>query len=213
MLNMLDAYWEALRGEALIPARAEIDPRGIETALPHAFILEQIAPGLARFRIAGSHLIALMGMDLRGMPASALMVPPARDGLAVVLRQVFEGPSKARLTLQGPDSMNGAALAARMILLPLRDEADACSRVLGCIATAGPIGKAPLRFNVLAHEVTQLVAGPRSRPLRPSRPMPGLAERQTPFAPRGRDRHDESDTARLRPGPRPYLRVVDSETE
>ena len=44
----VEAYWEALRGVRMMPLRSEIDPRGIERALDHTFILERIAPGLAR---------------------------------------------------------------------------------------------------------------------------------------------------------------------
>jgi len=36
--------------------RSQIDPRGLEQVLPSAFILERIAPGVARFRIAEHHL-------------------------------------------------------------------------------------------------------------------------------------------------------------
>ena len=69
----VEAYWEALRGSRLMPTRAEIDPRGIEQALEYAFIVERIAPGIARLRIAGSHLNELMGMEVRGMPLTAFI--------------------------------------------------------------------------------------------------------------------------------------------
>ena len=38
------AYWEALRNGRQAPLRSEIDPRGIERALEHAFITERVAP-------------------------------------------------------------------------------------------------------------------------------------------------------------------------
>ncbi len=60
-LSQVEAYWEGLRQGRDVPMRSDIDPRGIEDALEYAFILERIAPGLARLRVAGSHLSDVMG--------------------------------------------------------------------------------------------------------------------------------------------------------
>ena len=76
-IAQVEAYWEALRGTRIVPKRSEIDPRGIEGALENAFIVERVAPGIARLRIAGSHLNDLMGMEVRGMPLTALFNPGA----------------------------------------------------------------------------------------------------------------------------------------
>lgn len=76
-LNQVESYWEALRGTRMMPKRSEIDPRGIESALEYTFILERIAPGMARLRIAGSHLSDLMGMEVRGMPLTSFITPTA----------------------------------------------------------------------------------------------------------------------------------------
>ena len=65
-----------------MPRRAEIDPRGIENALEYAFILERIAPGMARIRLAGIHLSDLMGMEVRGMPLTSF-IDAARAGNSV----------------------------------------------------------------------------------------------------------------------------------
>ena len=76
------AYWESLRHDGQIPLRSDIDPRAIESALPHAFILERIAPQIARFRVAGQHLTQLMGSDARGMPLTAFFMAGSRDRAA-----------------------------------------------------------------------------------------------------------------------------------
>ncbi|MEM1421046.1 MAG: PAS domain-containing protein, partial [Pseudomonadota bacterium] len=55
-LSLVEAYWEGLRAGRLVPRRADVDPRGIDQALEYSFILERIAPGMARFRLAGMHL-------------------------------------------------------------------------------------------------------------------------------------------------------------
>ena len=63
-INEVEAYWEGLRMGRTVPMRSEIDPRGIERALEFTFILERIAPGLARFRLSGMHLNDLLGMEV-----------------------------------------------------------------------------------------------------------------------------------------------------
>ncbi|MDE1130590.1 MAG: PAS domain-containing protein, partial [Ascidiaceihabitans sp.] len=80
-LSQVESYWEALRGSRLVPKRSEIDPRGIEYALEYTFVLERIAIGMARFRIAGSHLCNIMGMEVRGMPLSSFITPSGRKTL------------------------------------------------------------------------------------------------------------------------------------
>ena len=70
----LEAYWQALRGNRMVPLRADVDPRGIESALDFAFIVERVSRH-ARFRLAGSQISELMGMDVRGMPLTSLFSP------------------------------------------------------------------------------------------------------------------------------------------
>lgn len=152
----VEAYWHALRGHRVMPRRAEVDPRGIENALEYAFILEQIAPGVGRLRIAGSHLSDLLGMEVRGMPLSAFFMPGTRDELAAVLTTVCDGPSTASLSLQAEPGGGKPALEARMILLPLRDEVGAVSRILGCFDSKGGIGHTPRRFAITSRRLTPI---------------------------------------------------------
>lgn len=152
----VEAYWHALRGHRTMPRRAEVDPRGIENALEYAFILEQIAPGVGRLRIAGSHLSDLLGMEVRGMPLSAFFMPNARDDLAVVLKKVCAGPCTASLSLQAEPGFGRPALEARLALLPLRDEMGAINRILGCFDTQGSIGQTPRRFAITARRLRQI---------------------------------------------------------
>lgn len=219
-LNEVDAYWEGLRAGRLVPRRSEIDPRGIERALEHAFILERVAPGIARTRIAGAHLNDLMGMDIRGMPLSALATVAARRELSETLERVFDAPAKARIALRAQDGMGKPALEGRMILLPLKSDLGDVTRLLGCLVTAGRIGRAPRRFDIVSNVVTPLLGDFADPPNftdhpRPE-PTPGLAEDRTPFAPRpAAERAPQSggttDGPRFKPGPAPYLRVVDTD--
>jgi hypothetical protein len=175
-------YWLGLCRGGALPRRDEIDPRAIGTLLPNTFLLERIAPGLARFRVAGTHLAELMGMDVRGMPASCLIAPAARDQFADALADLFDRPARLRLDLTAPGRPGHPALGGRMRLLPLRGPGGAVDRALGCLVTAGTPGKSPRRFAIAAH---------RAHPVAPAAPP---AEAGPP-----------------RPAGRPHLRLVKSD--
>ena len=177
-VSQVEAYWEGLRGARTAPLRSEVDPRGIDRALEHAFILERIAPGLARFRLAGMHLNELMGMEVRGMPLTSFFTPDARQAVTEALGHVFEQPAKAEFELQGERGSGG--LPGQMILLPLHSDLGDVSRALGCLVTQGQIRRSPQRFDVAQTRLVPLVpgeAGPRAVPYAPAQPAAGsLAE-------------------------------------
>jgi hypothetical protein len=202
LLQEVRGYWEGLRAPGELPDRGRIDPRGLDQALENVFLVERIAPGLARFRIAGMHLTVLMGMEVRGMPLSALFDPPGRDRLQTLLEQVFVAPAVLELALEGERGIGKPSLEGRMILLPVRGDTGLCDRALGCLVTAGPVGRTPRRFAIARHVVESLAAEadrPKA-PLTPREPAPrGLAEDATPFA-----------AAPGRPQ-RPHLRLVKSD--
>ena len=178
----------------MVPARARIDPRGLESALSNAFILERVAPRVARFRLAGTHLSDLMGMEVRGMPLTALMLPDARDFAGEMLERAFDGPARVTLTLTGERGIGRGPMEARMALFPLIDEEGRVSRVLGALQAQGAVGRQPRRFAIVEARA-DAVAGP-SGPQPQPQPAPGFAEpAQAAFGWR-------------RPDGRPALRVV-----
>jgi hypothetical protein len=193
ILAQVRAYWEALRVDGALPQRSQIDPRGIDAALTGALLCEQVAPGIARFRIAGSCFNDLAGMDVRGMPLSALFAPMARDPLSQALTQVFALPARLELTLEAERGIGRPALQARLLLLPLRDGRGACTLALGCLALSGKIGHRPRRFHITNRLVSPIMADRReAAPL----PATGFAEVAPGFIP-----------PRAKPGS-PHLRLV-----
>lgn len=148
VLQEIEAYWEALREDRDMPLRMDVDPRGIETALRHSFILERMAPGMARIRVAGGVFSEVMGMETRGMPISTLFGPSARDGFREVLEGVFSGPARARLRLEGERGFGRPAISGEMILLPLRSSRGDVTRVLGGLEIDGQMGTTPRRFTL-----------------------------------------------------------------
>ncbi|MBN2907211.1 MAG: PAS domain-containing protein [Rhodobacteraceae bacterium] len=150
-LDEVEAYWSRLRtAHGALPTRAQLDPRGFSSALSNCFIAEAIAPRHLRLRLAGQHLEDLMGMDMRGMPLSALIRPEERPQLEeIVARLLSERAQGARLRLLAPQGVGRPALFAGLLLLPLGTEDDGCAKVLGALATIGSAGRTPRRFRIL----------------------------------------------------------------
>ncbi|WP_176473879.1 PAS domain-containing protein [Actibacterium ureilyticum] len=192
--NEVEAYWEGLRDGRPMPARSEIDPRGIDRALGHTFILEKVAPGMARFRLAGQHLNRLMGMDVRGMPVSALLGAESRPEFALHLKDLFDGKTTLRIALHAKGGLGRPALGAEMILLPLNDPATGIDRALGCLVSDGQLGTAPRRFTITDIRTRGLI--------QPVQQIPAFVEDPAPFAPRPAP-----------PARRPKLRLVSDRTD
>lgn len=178
LVELLD-HWERLRGGRIAPQRSEIDPRQIENALQHAFILERVADGEARFRIAGMDLCALMGMEVRAMPATSIIQPDDRAVFSGILEKLFTKPEIVELTLEAANP-GRTALGADMLLLPMTNETGKITRVLGCLVANGTPTDTPHRFAIKARKVTRIVASD----YKPARPQTaGFAEAQQSFRP------------------------------
>lgn len=185
-------YWQSRRSDADVPRRADIDPRGIEPLLENALIAEKIAPGLARLRVAGTHLTELMGMEVRGMPLSAFIAPDDRARMADALTELFDRPAMVDMALASPGGRGKAALSGRLLLLPLRSDLGDVSRALGVLISDGQIGVGPRRFGIRSQKVTRLdlPAGGHA--------AAGFAEAPARFEPSSPRLESE----------RPYLRLV-----
>lgn len=182
VLREMRDYWDGIRRGRAIPARSDVDPRGIARTLDYAFILERIAPGAGRLRLAGRHLIDLMGMEVRGMPICAFLNTTSRGRFSDVLESVFKAPQIARLTLHGKADYARPALSAQMLLLPLRSDLGDVTRALGCLVAEGDTGIAPRRFDLIDDEVMPIIEGGKT--VTPSPSTIGFAEGSAEFAPR-----------------------------
>ncbi|MEL6700445.1 MAG: PAS domain-containing protein [Pseudomonadota bacterium] len=213
----VEAYWQAIKGARQMPLRADIDPRGIEEALDMAFIVERVAAGVVRFRLAGSHLSELMGMDVRGMPLTSFFAAGARSEMLTFIEQVFTGPEILEVQLESArpgDAADDTALTAQMILLPLKSDLGDVSRAIGCLSTRGPVGHAPRRFSITGTVSRHPLGAPqvemgrtarptlplppgRTVPIAPTETAPGFAEPPAAFDPATRNAAE-----------RPWLRLV-----
>jgi hypothetical protein len=157
----VESYWDALRGSCLVPKLSEIDPRAIGHALEYIFVLERIVIGMARFRIACSHLCNIIGMEVCGMPLSSLITPSGRETLGSVLETVFQCPAACDLEMVaevGRQKPAVEALMALMALMPLRSDLGDVSRLLGCFVAKGALDTQPRRFEIATTKLRFLSA-------------------------------------------------------
>lgn len=211
-MSELRGYWEGLRQGRAIPARAEVEPRGIRRALDYSFILERIAPGAARFRLAGRHLIDLMGMEVRGMPVCSFMNTSSRGRLSDVLECVFRGPQVSEIRMESAASYGRPHLNGRMLLLPLRSDLGDVTRALGCLIAEGEIGQGPRRFDLIEDLHFPVISG--AKVLEPTASAPGFAEPPPPWKPRKPQARPESLPEQATPEERrAWFRVVGNNTD
>ena len=173
-LRVVDAYWNALADGRLMPKRSEIDPTGIADVLDRVFLIEQVAPGHARMRVAGNRLSSLLEMDLRGMPLSALFHPTTRPDLAEALSALFNEPARLRMRLDGVAPLfSSSRMRAEMLVLPLRDDEGRVTRAIGAIEFQGQL-RSPQRFRIGQQDRRTLIGYADARlPGPPARPLPG----------------------------------------
>ena len=159
LLDLLN-YWEGLRAGRIAPQRSELDPREFRTALHTSFVLQQTRQGDMRIRLAGVTLCDLMGMELRGMPAHALIDASDREQFNQALGAMIDDPKivEIGLSLPAPDLKSKAA---RLLLLPLCDDANRVSRILGALSMQRASTQVPCRFGLENIKETRIVGAQR----------------------------------------------------
>lgn len=152
-MRQAEAYWTALRRGDDVPSRSQIDPRGLENILSQTFILERVAPGIARFRLAGQKVNEMAGMEVRGMPLTAFFTPDARKQMSAALEHMFEAPAIVEIEMQTEGTRLRGRREARMLLLPLRSDLGDVSRALGVFVSEGNPGNTSQRFSITSIEM------------------------------------------------------------
>ncbi len=189
-LREMHSYWDSLRADRSLPRRTDVDPREISHLLESGFLLERMAPGDVRFRLAGMGISDLMGMDVRSMPLRALIKPTQRPEFTESLDDVFTRPEVHTYHLVS-EQMAQPALKSAMIILPMLDEDGEVTRALGALVVAGPVGFPPRRFvmaerlrtpiftRISEEEITLFDVEEEKTP----KPILALAEEQAEFTP------------------------------
>ncbi len=147
-LDRMEDYWNSLRQGQTVPYRSDVDPRAVHQMLRNAFILQRLAPGLAKLRVSCSTLTDLQGIDMRGMPIRTIISEESREEFRDILDQVFTAPAVARLELTTSRGFRMTGKRASVLLMPLRSDSGAIDRVLGAISVVGAGRKGPTRFDL-----------------------------------------------------------------
>lgn len=204
-ITQVEEYWHSLKTPDAIPTRHAINPSKITKALPHTFIMEQVAQQPPRFRIAGSKVSDILGLDLRGMPITSLIAPDDRRLFAEILADMFRMPATARIQLSWSNSETSSAIG-QVLLLPLADQQGNCTRAIGCLEYNGRKPKFLNRFYLSGSVVRQV-------PVQAKRPTytPNLEPVITPalhlVASNGARRQMDA-TSEITQAVRPKLRIV-----
>lgn len=202
----IDAYWEGLRQGRPMPARTEVDPRGMEGALEYAMLMEVVAPGVARIRVSGLHMGDLLGMEVRGMPITAFFEPEDRTQLSALVDLVAAGRHVVEATLSSSGGIGRPPLDARLYLAPLEAERDKRPRLLACLQSRGDIGRTPRRFKIADYHKRRIVASAGGAFTTPT-PAPAAEIKQQAFA-----EPAASFEAAAPSSERPHLRLVKSDS-
>lgn len=177
----LFGYWNALRGSRVAPMRNDIDPGAIRSRLADIFLFAFDIEDGHPFRLAGSSVCALFGKELKGGGFSELWSPVSRPRIDALLHDIAEDKVGAVAHVIGRNLENDV-LDLEMILLPLIDECENTSRLLGGFA---PVG-APYWVGSRAIEAIDLedvrYVGPDIDPGRPPKIISG---RNSPIRPAG----------------------------
>jgi len=147
-LRGMEAYWNELRGHRRLPKRRDVDPGKLGEALPSAFLMQRVAPGVGRIRVAGQRLSALLGMEARGMPLTAFFAATARQTVTDHLIRLFDEPAVIELPVSSRRGLGRPRLTGRLMLLPLIGDDGLVSSALGAMVVEGGIGTAPRRFDI-----------------------------------------------------------------
>lgn len=145
-LKEIGDHWQSLRVDGALPKRSDLSPKDMGAHLDKVFLLERIGTGHVRFRLCGSMLCDILGMDLRGMPLSALFEPPYRDQLSGLIEECFQRPAILNMSLSAGWSASGNY---RMALWPMLSDLGDASRALGCLVAedgSGPTKRFRLEY-------------------------------------------------------------------
>ena len=174
----LYAYWNEVRKGRPAPRRFEIEPAHIASILPNTFILERIDSETFRFRLAGTALAELFGVELRDANFLTCFGGDHRETVERLLATVTLHCGAGLLTCSagGPD---GTKTEFEVLLLPLVHTRGGVDRVVGALSPAPvplEIASEPLTPWALDHSQ---VIWPDGHP----QPLADPVNAQVPFLP------------------------------
>lgn len=148
ILRVLEADWRRMSGNPMGQDPGFGHQRDLDAALPHAFVLRRVGPGVARFRVAGQKLHHLIRMDPRGMPFSAFFNEGSRETVMEMVEAAFTLPAIAAIPLTAKPGFGRKPVRATALLMPMRDSDGDLTRMMGAIVASNPIPRKTHQFDV-----------------------------------------------------------------
>ena len=125
-------YWEAVRGEMSAPPRDWLDLQKIRSLVPFLFMIERTPTRGFAWRLAGTKVCELWGMELTGMPAMAQGERFERETVTRLLDAVIDDHQPFVLRFRLTSAM-GMTVAAEFVGAPLRARHNGATYVFGVI--------------------------------------------------------------------------------
>lgn len=136
-------YWKSLREGNALPDQSKIQPKALKKILPHVFILDGTDCDNPIYRLAGTAVCDLFGLELRGSSFLANWETQSRRTIADLLRASLDGGEPIFLRSMATHS-GGGWTECEIVLAPLAHSGSAGGRFLGAMQ---PIAQAPrLRY-------------------------------------------------------------------
>lgn len=133
-LARLYAYWQARRGERLMPSRGDIDPIEMKEWLGNLVLIEFLGGGVENFRIRvdGTNIAEYSGSDRTGTGAERITSAQERRVLFVQYGAVLDQRRPAYHETEFTNS-EGRFMREEKLLLPLSADGDTVNMVLAGI--------------------------------------------------------------------------------
>jgi hypothetical protein len=165
-------HWQTARRGRAVPARTDINPAVLLPWLPLAGIVERARDGRVRFRLGGSGLGTVLGVEARGVPLRSLFAVEARPRLCALIDEMFDRPAALILSGALPGAGTAPPLAAEMALLPLSDASGAVTRALFCLVPDdATVALRAGRFHLTDTQLIALTPAPATAPARGAAPV------------------------------------------
>src|SRR5262245_43279796 len=137
-LQILYAYWNDLRAGRIAPSRLEIDPSRVGAILPEIFLVERVDATTYSYRLAGTRLCEIFGLELRGTNMLDGWSAADRALVAHALALTCQQGAAAHFILEA-SAGNSRRVQLETLLLPLMHAGTVIERVIGATsAIASP---------------------------------------------------------------------------